>query len=53
MERARIDENDAAALSHHPAILKAAAVIRSGGIVAFPTETVYGLGVDARNVEAV
>lgn len=26
---------------------------RSGGVVAFPTETVYGLGADARNGEAV
>ena len=31
----------------------AAEVIRRGGIVAFPTETVYGLGVDALNKEAV
>ncbi|QHJ70487.1 L-threonylcarbamoyladenylate synthase [Planococcus halotolerans] len=28
-------------------------IIRSGGIVAFPTETVYGLGADATNAEAV
>lgn len=28
-------------------IKEAAAVIRSGGLVAFPTETVYGLGADA------
>ncbi len=36
-----------------PGILKeAAAVIRSGGLVAFPTETVYGLGADATNPEA-
>ncbi|HEC90504.1 MAG TPA: hypothetical protein ENI55_02435, partial [Alphaproteobacteria bacterium] len=28
-------------------IEKAAALIRSGGLVAFPTETVYGLGCDA------
>lgn len=27
--------------------------IKSGGIVAFPTETVYGLGADARNPEAI
>lgn len=31
----------------------AAAVIRSGGLVAFPTETVYGLGADAMNESAV
>ncbi|MCK5160333.1 MAG: threonylcarbamoyl-AMP synthase [Candidatus Aureabacteria bacterium] len=35
------------------AAAKAARVIRNGGIVAFPTETVYGLGVDAENSEAV
>lgn len=28
-------------------------IIRGGGIVAFPTETVYGLGADATNGEAV
>jgi L-threonylcarbamoyladenylate synthase len=32
---------------------KAAAVLRSGGLVAFPTETVYGLGADATNAGAV
>jgi len=33
-------------------IEKAAAVIRDGGLVAFPTETVYGLGADSFNEEA-
>ncbi len=32
---------------------KAAAVLSAGGLVAFPTETVYGLGADARNGQAV
>ncbi len=32
---------------------QAASVLLSGGLVAFPTETVYGLGADARNPEAV
>jgi L-threonylcarbamoyladenylate synthase len=32
---------------------KAAEIIRQGGLVAFPTETVYGLGADALNGEAV
>lgn len=31
----------------------AGAIIRQGGLVAFPTETVYGLGCDALNPEAV
>ena len=35
------------------AVQRAADVIRSGGLVAFPTETVYGLGADATNVAAV
>ncbi|MBR2539913.1 MAG: threonylcarbamoyl-AMP synthase [Mogibacterium sp.] len=32
---------------------RAGAIIRDGGLVAFPTETVYGLGADALNEEAV
>jgi L-threonylcarbamoyladenylate synthase len=35
------------------AILLAARHLRAGDLVAFPTETVYGLGADARNGEAV
>ena len=31
----------------------AAATLRAGGLVAFPTETVYGLGADASNPQAV
>lgn len=34
-------------------IARAAAIIRGGGLVAFPTETVYGLGADALNQAAV
>ncbi len=34
-------------------VLAAAAVLRAGGLVAFPTETVYGLGADASSDEAV
>ena len=36
-----------------PAITEAAEWIRRGEIVAFPTETVYGLGADGLNEEAV
>lgn len=32
---------------------EAAQIIKNGGLVAFPTETVYGLGADALNEEAV
>jgi L-threonylcarbamoyladenylate synthase len=35
------------------AIAAAARCLKSGGLVAFPTETVYGLGADAGNREAV
>lgn len=34
-------------------IARAAEVLRQGGLVAFPTETVYGLGADATQDEAV
>lgn len=34
-------------------IARAVEILRSGGLVAFPTETVYGLGADAMNPEAV
>jgi L-threonylcarbamoyladenylate synthase len=35
------------------ALAQAADIIRAGGLVAFPTETVYGLGADATNERAV
>lgn len=35
------------------AIAEAETVLRAGGLVLFPTETVYGAGVDATNPEAV
>lgn len=41
---------------HNPSrrvLEEAAAVLKSGGLVAFPTETVYGLGADAFNKDAV
>ena len=34
-------------------ISQAADVLRKGGLVAFPTETVYGLGADSTNPEAI
>jgi L-threonylcarbamoyladenylate synthase len=42
-----MDASDPAAIS------KSAEIIRNGGLVAFPTETVYGLGADAENPIAV
>lgn len=38
-------------LTSDPAV--AASILRSGGLVAFPTETVYGLGADVFNADAV
>lgn len=35
------------------AIERAVSILRAGGLVAFPTETVYGLGADATNSAAV
>jgi L-threonylcarbamoyladenylate synthase len=34
-------------------LARAASIIRSGGLVAFPTETVYGLGANALDAQAV
>lgn len=50
----RIEPIDGDADFTRPAQLReAAAALRAGGLVAFPTETVYGLGADARNTAAV
>src|SRR5688500_20164677 len=37
----------------HSQIAAAAALLKAGGVVAFPTETVYGLGADISNQSAV
>ena len=44
---------DAAGTGAEAALAEAARILRAGGLVAFPTETVYGLGADATNPEAV
>lgn len=41
------------ATDHSEVVLFAADHLRRGGLVAFPTETVYGLGADALNPDAV
>lgn len=38
---------------NYPHLKEAAELLQSGEVVAFPTETVYGLGADATNEEAV
>ena len=40
-------------VSRADAIVHAGRVLSAGGLVAFPPETVYGLGADATNVGAV
>lgn len=40
-------------IANDTGIARAVQVLRMGGLVAFPTETVYGLGADARNGQAV
>jgi L-threonylcarbamoyladenylate synthase len=40
-------------IARDPALLQAAEILRSGGLVAFPTETVYGLGANALDAAAV
>jgi L-threonylcarbamoyladenylate synthase len=39
--------------ANRAAVAEAARCLRDGGLVAFPTETVYGLGADASNAAAV
>ena len=34
-------------------IKKATSVLESGGIIAYPTDTIYGFGCDARNEKAI
>jgi L-threonylcarbamoyladenylate synthase len=40
-------------LSGKKGVMRAAEILRAGGTVAFPTETVYGLGANALDAEAV
>ncbi len=42
-----------AELGADPALMEAAEILRRGGLVAFPTETVYGLGANALDADAV
>jgi L-threonylcarbamoyladenylate synthase len=45
--------SDIAAAVEEIVVERAVAVLRAGGLVAFPTETVYGLGADAEREESV
>jgi L-threonylcarbamoyladenylate synthase len=44
---------DSRPLQSSAVINEAVQTLRDGGLVAFPTETVYGLGADAKNPEAI
>lgn len=48
-----VDDSSGELEDARAALLEAGEVLARGGTVAFPTETVYGLGADARNTEAV
>jgi L-threonylcarbamoyladenylate synthase len=48
-----IDLATKTAIADSKGIAEAARILREGGLVAFPTETVYGLGADATNGQAV
>jgi L-threonylcarbamoyladenylate synthase len=45
--------SDSSVLQSSVVISKAVQILRNGGLVAFPTETVYGLGADAKNPDAI
>ena len=51
--RLRVDARDLEGEASRLAIARAAEILRRGGTVAFPTETVYGLGANAFDAEAV
>lgn len=53
MPTLRIDPDALDAAASRAALARAAAVLRAGGLVAFPTETVYGLGANALDAAAV
>ena len=40
-------------LNSKKSILNAADVILSGGIIVYPTDTLYGFGVDTKNISAI
>jgi L-threonylcarbamoyladenylate synthase len=45
--------SDSSSLQSSAVINEAVQSLRDGGLVAFPTETVYGLGADAKNPDAI
>lgn len=51
--RLKVDAQDVGSQESRAAIARAAEILRAGGTVAFPTETVYGLGAHALDPPAV
>lgn len=51
--RLTVDPHDLVSESSHAALRRAAEILRSGGTVALPTETVYGLGANALDASAI
>ncbi|MGA7256645.1 MAG: L-threonylcarbamoyladenylate synthase [Terracidiphilus sp.] len=51
--RLKVDPDHLDAPESRAALAQAAAILRSGGLVALPTETVYGLGANALSPQAV
>jgi L-threonylcarbamoyladenylate synthase len=51
--RLAVDPNHLETLQAQETLSRAAAILRAGGLVAFPTETVYGLGANALDRAAV
>ena len=51
--RLNVDPSQLDSADSRAALAQAAAILRSGGLVALPTETVYGLGANALNADAV
>lgn len=39
--------------SEEDVITSAVAIVSRGGVIAYPTETIYGLGADATNEQAI
>ena len=50
--RIKEEEKTRETLEKNTGLLEAAEILKNGGLVAFPTETVYGLGANALNEEA-
>jgi L-threonylcarbamoyladenylate synthase len=51
--RLAVDPHDLASEASHSSLKRAAEILRGGGTVALPTETVYGLGANALDASAI